>query len=189
MAELGGDGQAVENQRLYILKDVSAADAGENASQRAGVEAVENRQVSMGAPLCDFSAVPAAAVLRPSMRPPGRGRNSLIFGQILVKLEVAPDFTATVDAINVELRGSNLGEVEMSEYAGCVVYEISEASACGCEAQTIMGGEVRSCVGEDERIPEEAEECCGRVVVKRVGVVDVLEHVTANARDGGKQER
>lgn len=39
-------------------------------------------------------------------------------------------------------------------------------------------------MGEDERIREEIEETYGRVLVKRVGVVDVLEHVTANAREG-----
>lgn len=72
----------------------------------------------------------------------------------------------------------------MSEHARSVGDEISEASARGCQTQTIMGREMGSCVGEDERIVEEIDETCGWVLVKRVGVVDVLEHVTANARDG-----
>ncbi|KAI3529710.1 hypothetical protein CABS02_14748, partial [Colletotrichum abscissum] len=103
---------------------------------------------------------------------------------ILIKLDITPDFTTAINAVDFKLRRAYVDQIKMAEYARGVFDQFSECSARGGKAQTVISGEVRSCVGEDERIGQEMEEIGDRILVKRVGVLDVLEHVTANAREG-----
>lgn len=112
--------------------------------------------------------------------------DALIFGQILIKLDIAPDFTTAINAVDFKLRRAYVGQIKMAEYTRGVFDQFSECSARGGKTQAIISGEVRSCVGEDERIGQEMEEIGDRILVRRVGVLDVLEHVTANAREGWK---
>jgi hypothetical protein len=79
-------------------------------------------------------------------------KNSLIFGQVLVNLDIAPDLATVVDIVNVKLGSLDSGEVEVSEDARGLVYEASEVAVGGCEVQQAVNREIWDNIVEYESV-------------------------------------
>lgn len=91
IAEFSRYGEPIQDERLYILKNVSLSKGGEYASQRSGVK--------------------------------------VVFGQILIELNITPDLATMIDTIDiVQLGALDSGKVEVAEDAGGIAHETSEVA-------------------------------------------------------------
>lgn len=98
---------------MYILKDVSAPKAIEDASERTPVET---------------SGINKS-------RLPLTWMYLLVFSYILVELHIPPNVTAVVDGRYVKLRSLDLCQVEIPKYNRAVSYQILEAPGRRAQSQ------------------------------------------------------
>lgn len=52
---------------------------------------------------------------------------------MLIQLDISPYLATVINSSNVELGSFGIGEIEVAEYAGGIVYEASEVAAGRCE--------------------------------------------------------
>lgn len=102
--------------------------------------------------------------------------NSLIFSQVLVDLDVAPDFAATIDTGDVAASRAHTRQVKPAEHARRMVEQVAEAPGRGSEVEKAANREVRDRVAQDNGIVKRVKEgrrrylnCC---VVMMVLLVD-----------------
>lgn len=101
--------------------------------------------------------------------------DSLVLGQVLVHLDVAPCLAAAVNAIDLELGRLDIAKIQAAEDVGSVVDEEAEGPRGGGEVQDIVAAEVGDGMGEHQRVREKLEkravlDVTGQTVARAAGL-------------------
>lgn len=91
MHQLGGDRKSVEGEHLDVAQDIAPAKVRKYAPERPGIETVEEKYMIRLDARCRWKSA--------------SGGGSLVFGQVLINLSIAPSLASTVNAVNIKLGG------------------------------------------------------------------------------------
>lgn len=86
------------------------------------------------------------------------GNDALIFGQVVVELDVAPAIATLFGGLGIELGGADAREVEVAKDADGVEDKSAEGAARGGEIQAGRCRKVGRGVVEDEAVGQQAKQ-------------------------------